>query len=316
VSIGYALAKELEDLGHYRESFAHLAAASRLHRASMSYDAASEIAAMRTLRELDYRNLPRCGPQSDHDAMQPIFVVGLPRSGTTLVERIIASVPGVRSAGESNVLAAELWRVAARNGRPADPRAALVETIRQSACEIGANYLNSFAGRFPGAFIDKTPGNFLFAGLIKEALPGARMVCLRRSAMDSCYAMYKVLFWEACPFSYDLKELADYYVEWDRLIRQWEQDLGDAWLTVEYEDIVRNPEPTMRRIVAHCRLPWDDACLRFHELSTPVTSASAGQVNRPLYGESIGLWRNYAVELSELSERLRGARVAIDLQHT
>jgi tetratricopeptide (TPR) repeat protein len=312
VSIGYALAKELEDLAQYRQSFAHLAAASRLHRSSISYDADSEIGLMRTLRELDYGSLPHSGTESDQSAMKPIFVVGLPRSGTTLVERIIASVPGVSSAGESNVLTAEVWRVAARNGRLADPRAALVETLRQSAGEIGANYLRSFAGRFQGDFIDKTPGNFIFAGLIKAAVPGARMICLRRNAMDSCYAMYKMLFWGGYPFSNDLKELADYYVEWDRLIRTWEKDLGDAWLTVNYEDIVRDPEPTMRRIVAHCRLPWDEACLRFHELNAPVTSASAGQVTRPLHGESIGLWHNYSAELSELAERLRDAGIAID----
>ena len=174
------------------------------------------------------------------------------------------------------------------------------------------NYLQSFTGRFEGAFIDKTPGNSIFGGLIKAAVPGARMVCLRRNPMDSCYAMYKMLFWGAYPFSNDLAELADYYVEWDRLIRTWEKDLGDAWLTVNYEDIVRDPEPAMRRIIAHCRLPWDEACLRFHELNAPVTSASAGQVTRPLHAESIGLWRNYSTELTELADRLRNAGIAVD----
>lgn len=311
VSIGFALAKELEDLREYRQSFAHLASASRLHRSGIAYDPDSEIGLMRRLGELDCSSLANTRTASDHSGLKPIFVMGLPRSGTTLVDRIIASIPGVSSAGESKVLAAELWRVSTRAGRPADPHAAVVEAIRQSAGQVGANYLKSFEGRFEGAFIDKTPGNFLYAGLIKAALPEARMICLRRNAMDSCYAMYKILFWGAYPFSYDLKELADYYVEWDRLIRRWETELGDAWLTVHYEDIVRDPEPTMRRIVAHCGLPWDDACLRFHELNAPVTSASAGQVNRPLHDKSIGLWRNYAAELSELAERLRGAGIEI-----
>lgn len=312
VSIGYALAKEQEDLGYYPESFASLASTSQLHRAGIAYDAASEIGLIRRLGELDYDSLPNSGEATERNSPNPIFIMGLPRSGTTLVDRIVTSVPDVRSAGETNVLAAELWRVATNSGRPADPNAAIVEAIGRSAGQIGANYLKSFANRFAGRFTDKTPGNFLFAGLIKAVLPGARMICLRRNAMDSCYAMYKMLFPGAYPFSYDLGELADYYVEWDRLIDGWEKRLGDAWLTVHYEDVIRNPESTMRRIVAHCGLPWHDDCLRFHELSAPVTSASAGQVNRPLHGESVGLWRNYATELSKLAERLRDAGIKFE----
>ena len=148
VSIGYALAKELEDLAQYPQSFAHLAAASRLHRSQSAYDAGRELGLLRALRQLDYGSLLQGGIESDPGAMRPIFVVGLPRSGTTLVERIIGSVPGVRSAGESNVLAAEVWRVATRDGRPADPQAALVGAVRKAAGEIGSNYVSSFAGRF------------------------------------------------------------------------------------------------------------------------------------------------------------------------
>jgi tetratricopeptide (TPR) repeat protein len=312
ISIGYALAKEQEDLGQYRQSFTSLATASRLQRSRTVYDADSEIGLMRRLGELDYSSFSSSQKPRDERGMQPIFVMGLPRSGTTLIDRIIASVPGVVSAGETNVLAAELWRVATRTGRPANPHATVVEAIRQSASQIGANYLKSFQGRFEGNFIDKTPGNFLFAGLIKATLPGARMICLRRNPMDNCYAMFKTLFSGTYPFSYHLSELAEYYKEWDRLVRRWENSLGDAWLTVHYEDIIRIPQSTMRRIVAHCGLSWTDDCLRFHELSAPVTSASAGQVNRPLHGESIGLWRNYAAELNELAERLREAGIEID----
>jgi tetratricopeptide (TPR) repeat protein len=311
VSIGYALAKEQEDLGEYRQSFFNLSTASRLHRSRIVYDAGSEFGLMRKVAELDYSSFPASEKASDKQRVRPIFVMGLPRSGTTLVDRIISSVPGVSSAGEPNVLAAEVFRVATRTGAK-NQVTAVVEAIRQFASQIGGSYIKSFEGRFQGSFIDKTPANFLFAGLIPSALPGARMICLRRNAMDSCYAMYKVLFGNTYPFSYNLRELAEYYVEWDRLISWWEKSLGEAWLTIHYEDIVRDPETTMRRIVAHCDLPWDDACLSFHELNTPVTSASAGQVNRPLHGESIGLWRNYAAELSELAEHLREGGIVIE----
>ena len=130
--------------------------------------------------------------------------------------------------------------------------------------------------------------------------------------MDTCFAMYKTLFSGAYAYTYSLEELADYYVEWDRLIQRWERVLGDAWMTVRYEDLIGQPETTMRRIVGHCGLAWNAACLRFHELDAPVTSASAGQVSRPLHGESIGLWRRYSVELRELAERLRAAGIPID----
>jgi tetratricopeptide (TPR) repeat protein len=307
VPIGYALAKELEDLGQYAQSFQYLAAASRLHRSGMVYDPAKEIALLRTLGEQEYsRRAKDRAPQAGESA-RPIFVMGLPRSGTTLVDRIIASVPDVTSAGETNVLAAELWRAAAPNGQPTDPVTAVAQAIREHASKIGDNYLVSFKGRFGGRFIDKTPNNVQFAGLISAALPGARMVCLRRHPMDSCFAMYKMLFAGPYGFSYDLRELADYFVAWDRLVRRWETALGESWLTVSYEELVADPERTMRRIIAHCGLTWTDACLRFHELGTPVTSASAGQVSRPIHGNSIGLWRNYENELSDLAERLRNA---------
>jgi hypothetical protein len=202
--------------------------------------------------------------------------------------------------------------MATRNGRPIDPVAAVTDYVRTSMAQIGAQYLNSLETQFDGPFIDKTPGNFLFAGLISGGLPEARMVCLRRNPLDSCFAMYKTLFSGAYPFTYELRELADYYVEWDRLIKRWERVLGGAWLTIRYEDLVRQPEPTMRQIISHCGLPWNAACLRFHELDAPVTSASAGQVSRPLHGDSIGLWRRYSTELRELVECLREAGIAID----
>ncbi len=312
VSIRFALAKELEDLGEYQQSFAYLSAASRLQRSRIAYDPAIDIQLMRALRDLEYDSTSIRETETLHSYRRPIFVMGLPRSGTTLVDRIIASVPGVRSAGEVNALAGAVWRIAARNGRRIDPNAAVVDAVRTSASQIGVNYVRSFEGQYDGPFIDKTPSNFLFGGLIRTALPEARMVCLRRDPMDTCYAMYKTLFSGAYAYTYDFRELADYYVEWDRLIHRWESALGDAWLTVRYEDLIRQPETTMRRIVAHCRLPWHSACLRFHELDAPVTSASAGQVNRPLHGDSIGLWRNYSAELRDLAERLSDAGIAID----
>jgi tetratricopeptide (TPR) repeat protein len=289
VSIGYALAKELQDLGQYQSSFSYLSAASRLQRSRLKYDPASDIRLMRELGNLEYASAFRRESDSPQHRVRPIFVMGLPRSGTNLVDRIIASVPGVRSAAEVNVLAGLVWREATRDGRPSDPVGKVADTVCTSADQIGVEYMRSLEHQFDGPFIDKTPGNFLFAGLISSGLAEARVVCLRRNPLDSCYAIYKTLFSAAYPFTYELRELADYCVEWYQLIQRWERVLEDAWLTVEYEDLIRQPETTMRRIVSHCRLPWNAACLRFHELDAPVASASAGQVSRPLHRDSIGL---------------------------
>jgi hypothetical protein len=161
-------------------------------------------------------------------------------------------------------------------------------------------------------FVDKTPGHYLFAGLIAAAIPGARIICLRRNPMDSCYAMYKTLFEGAYPFSYDLQELATYYAHWSELIAHWQASLGDAWLTVDYEDLIQQPELVMRRIVAHAGLPWGPEYARFHERTAPVTTASAGQVDRPLNADSIGLWRRYADELRPLRDRLEALGIATE----
>jgi tetratricopeptide (TPR) repeat protein len=309
IPIGYALAKELEDLGRYPESFAALDSASRQQRGAMRYDEAGEIGLMSAIRSAAYP------PPYATDAppSPPIFIVGLPRSGTTLVERIVTSHPGVQSAGETNGLAPEVWRVASRGGRPVETVAAVRRAIETHAGTIGRNYMASVRRIFPhGMFVDKTPGHYLFAGLIAAAIPGARIICLRRSPMDSCYAMYKTLFEGAYPFSYDLQELATYYAQWSALIAHWETSLGDTWLTVDYEDLVHRPEPTMRRIVAHAALPWGQEYARFHERTAPVTSASAGQVDRPLYADSIGRWRCYADELRPLRDGLHALGIVTD----
>jgi Sulfotransferase family len=130
--------------------------------------------------------------------------------------------------------------------------------------------------------------------------------------MDSCYAMYKTLFEGAYPFSYDLQELATYYAHWSELIAHWQASLGDAWLTVDYEDLIQQPELVMRRIVAHAGLPWGPEYARFHERTAPVTTASAGQVDRPLNADSIGLWRRYADELRPLRDRLEALGIATE----
>ena len=153
-------------------------------------------------------------------------------------------------------------------------------------------------------FIDKTPVNFLYIGLIARALPNARIIHLRRHPMDSGYALYKTLFRMGCPYSYDLADIAAYQLAHRRLMDHWRAVLPGRFLDVDYEALVTYQEAVSRRIIAHCGLDWQDACLRFHENSSPAATASAVQVRQPIHANSVGLWRRYAEQLEPLKAAL------------
>jgi hypothetical protein len=160
-------------------------------------------------------------------------------------------------------------------------------------------------------FIDKLPFNFLYAGLIHLALPHARIVSLRRHPLDTCYAVYKQLFRDAYPYSYDLDELGRYYVAYDALMRHWDTVLPGVIHTVYYEDVVADVERETRRLLEYCGLPWDDACLQFHAGPQASTTASALQVRQPIYDTSVGKWRRFSSQLEPLRAQLLRAGIAV-----
>lgn len=302
VALCYALAKELEDLGDADQSFAWLKRGADRRRGLLSYRVEADVAAMAEIARVFDRPLFERAEAGD-PAVGPIFVVGLPRSGTTLVDRIISSHSQVDSLGEINDFALSLVRVAGASGGKGD-------LIRRSAgldpAVLGRAYLDSIAGYgAPGPMlIDKTPVNFLYIGLIARALPNARIVHLRRGAMDSGYALYKTLFRMGCPYSYDLEDLAAYILAHRRLMDHWREVLPGRFLDVDYETLVSDQETVSREIIAHCGLDWQDASLRFHDNPTPAATASAVQVRQPMHGRSVGLWRRYADQLGPLSTAL------------
>ena len=224
VQLCHALAKEYEDVGEYERSFARLRQGADLKRRHMRYSVETDLAIIERIREvygprMFDGHVPGC---DDDDA---IFVIGMPRTGTTLVERILDSHPSVRSAGELNEFGIELARLTGRlPGGPAPSRLEFVDrTALLDFRALGEAYLRAtrpMRGELP-RFVDKLPFNYLYAGLIHLALPRARIVSLRRHPMDTCYAVYKQLFRDAYPFSYDLDELGRYYVAYDRLMRHW-----------------------------------------------------------------------------------------------
>lgn len=287
VALRFALGKELEDLGEAARAFDQVAAGCTLHRRSVTYDAAAEIAALDRIIAMQDGNWLAGAARGDRCA-EPVFVAGLPRSGTTLIERILASHSGMSSIGESGAFAAEL-----RHGRH----------------DLGPRYLAAAAAwntAAPGPrLIDKTLQNYVYVGLIHAALPRARIILVRRDPLDTCWALYKAHFHGKFSFSYDQRELADYYLAFRRLARHWRTTLpADVLLEVQYEELVADPGAQSRRLLEFLGLAWEDAVLRFHENATPSATASAVQVRHPVHQASVGKWRSHATRLTLLRERL------------
>ena len=314
IAVGFALAKELEDLREYARSFSYLHAACQKYRASFRYDVADDIAVLDSLRT-SHTAEKIATLRAGFATSECNFIVGLPRSGTTLVEQILGSHSQVYSAGELNAFpSVAVEAVTKRISGPVNKLAFVQATLDLNFEQLGRAYLEATrpqTGHTP-RFSDKLPLNYLYVGLIHAALPKARFLALRRDPMDSCYAMYKTLFAAAYPFTYDLTDLARYYVAWDRLMRHWESVIGDSWLTVNYEELVADQERVSRKIIAHCGLEWEDRCLDFHSSPEAVTTASAVQVRQPLYAGSVGKWRAYARELEPLARYLESNGIATD----
>jgi hypothetical protein len=289
------LGKEYEDINEHARAFVQVATASDLQRRSTSYDVSAEVAGIdhiiRTQTRAWIASLP-----AGFSAADPVFVVGLPRTGTTLVERIIASHSAMISAGETGAFAVELRR--AMKG----------SASRLDLADIGRRYVGSVAAfGVPRnrRFVDKTLQNYLHCGIILATLPRAKIILVQRQPLDACWAIHKALFLGKFSFSYDQAELGEYYLAFRRLAQHWRSTLSpQALLEVNYEDVVRDQAAESRRIIEFIGLPWEDEVLRFHASAAPSATASAVQVRRPVYASSVGKWRHHAAALGPLRARL------------
>lgn len=306
VPLFYALAKELEDLGEHERSFAALSRGAAARRSLLSYRVGDDIAIMREIGRAFTREAIQGAPAGYGDS-RPVFVVGLPRSGTTLVDRILSSHGQVGSHGESADFALSMTHLA---GHCRSKSELLERSLGIPPESLGREYCRRLAAHLDARVVDKTPANFLYLGLIARALPNARIVYVRRHPMDVCYAMLKTLFRMAYPYTYDLDDLGQYWLAFDSLMRHWEDNLpGGRMLIIDYEQLVEQPEATARAMLIHIGMPWDDACLHFDSNPLPSLTASAAQVRRPIYTSSVGLWRQHAAGLAPLARTLRAAGV-------
>lgn len=303
----YALAKELEDLQAYEASFEALARGASARRRILGYQVEHDLEVMQALQEsFDHDTLSRARPGFEQRG--PLFVLGLPRSGTTLVERILGSHSQVDSLGEVNDFAFSLMHTLGQRGSKTElVRAATTIDPRK----LGERYWLGMTryGHAGPLLIDKTPLNYLYLGLLRMALPAARVIHVRRAPMDSCYGMYRTLFRAGYPFSYDLDDLARYYIGWHGLMKHWREVLGDWYLELEYERLVDDQAGETRRLLEFCGLDWEESCLQFHENPAAVATASAAQVRRPVYRDALQRWRRYERQLRPLEERLQAAGI-------
>jgi hypothetical protein len=306
----FALAKELEDLGEFAGSFAALRQANRIQRSNLDYSIQDDVQSMQDVMAC-YSREALDGIRDGFSSSAPIFIVGMPRTGTTLVERILASHSECTSIGEAMEFPFTMGALAERTREQLGAAAPdlLQASLEMDFTELGRAYVDAVRplARGRARTVDKLPFNFRYCGLIHKALSEAKIVHLTRDPMDTCYAVFKTRFINAYHFSYQLDELAEYYVAYRRMMAHWHTVLPGVIYDVSYEQIVADPAAESRRLLQWCGLPWEDAVLDFHQSKTASTTASTAQVRKPIYQSSVAKWRNVASQMQPVLKRLLAA---------
>ena len=295
LQLAHALAKTEEDLGHPQQSLDWLKRGKAIKRATLTDRSAEDTACFEAAKDL----ASSLNIASRTEAEGPIFITGMPRTGTTLVDRIISSHSEVTSAGELSDFSVVLKRAVKTPGNLVLDPGTLLAAKAHDLEELGPSYVSSVRRTLgvEGRFTDKMPLNVFFAPAILAAMPGARIICLRRHPADTMLSNYRQLFatsFSYYRYAYDLEDTARYVVQFNQLIRTYETLLPpDRFTIVDYETLVDQTESETRRLLTHCGLDFEEGCLNFHESAAPVATASATQVRQPIYKTSLGRWKKF-----------------------
>ena len=306
VQLCNALGLEFEGRKDYVKAFEYFHRCNLTHRASEKYDPVGHEVMINKIIEVFDKSFIEKHQAKGNPDISPIFIVGLPRSGSTLIEQILASHSQVEGTHELPDLAYMVKGFKKRNAKTLHFPENLQEPGQKSWTDMGLEFIQRTQKYRSGTprFIDKNPNNFVYSGLINLMLPNAKIINARRHPLDSCFGSYKQLFASGQPFSYDLSELGEYYLQYWRIMEHWQQVLPGKVLDVDYEHVVADLDSQVRRILDYCGLPFEEACLNFHQTNRAVKTASSEQVRRPIYSSSVNLWKNYEQDLEELIDVL------------
>lgn len=307
--LAFALAKAFEDTGEYAKAFEYLKTGNDLRKSEFHYDIASDRALIRSIVACFNREAMSKADVPAQDSTRPVFIVGMPRSGTSLVEKIIASHSNVYGAGELDYIFALGTRLFLKTS--ADFQFRQLDSYPQSAFETFARsylqqvkVLNDSAERVT----DKMPFNMMMIGLIKLALPNAKVIHCVRDSRDTCLSIYKQNFTTGnYRFAYDLKTIAQFHNEYEALMQHWHDAIPGFVYDLNYESLTRNPETEIRKLLAACDLDWQQDCLDFDKTEGIVKTASAYQARQPIYTSSVGLWESYQPCIQPMLDELNTA---------
>ena len=307
IELHFGLGKVYADLKQHDVSFTHLIEGNALKRQEIAYNEGAALRMLDRIRAVFTPEFMQSKQGGGNRSAGPVFILGMPRSGSTLIEQILASHPRIFAAGELNDFSRAVTLLAGQHGAHVQFPEQIRTLADEDLVQLGTRYLCGIRNIAPNAerVTDKMPSNFRFAGLIHLALPNARIIHTRRDPIDTCVSCFSTLFARGQPFTYELGELGRFYRAYERLMDHWRAVLPEGvMLEVRYEELVADFEAQARRLVKHCGLPWDDTCLTFYKTERPVTSASAPQVYQPLYNTSVGRGRHYGELLQPLIHAL------------
>ena len=310
VQLGYALFRELDDAGETGPAWDALATAAGQMRKQLRHSPERERGMLDALRQVFNEPSPGLQAPDGEPGQVPVFIVGMPRTGTTVLERILGNHSQVASAGELNAFGVAMGQALDRDYGAPPGAAQVLAAAGADPATVAAGYQRLGAPWYAGRshLLDKNPVNVFNAGFISRALPQARILCLVRDPMDACFSNFKALFpGGGYAYSYDLEELAAHWLGFRDLVRHWCAVLPGRFMAVGYEDLVREPERLGREVMAFCGLAYEPGSTDITRNAGPVSSASSAQVRTPIHRGAIGAWRRYERQLEPLRARLREA---------